>query len=57
MGLADSFAPVLLTVLCISWGAPGWLVVGAMFAIAGVVMPSAVRWAEATRAQLANLPA
>lgn len=57
MGLANSFAPVLLTVLCISWGAPGWLVVGAMFAIAGVVIPSAVRWAEATRAQLANLPA
>jgi hypothetical protein len=48
-GLANSFGPALLTVLCIGWGIPGWVTVGILFAAAGLLVPPAVRWAEATR--------
>jgi dipeptide/tripeptide permease len=50
VGLANSFGPALLTALCIGWGIPGWVTVGILFAAAGLLMPPAVRWAEATRA-------
>lgn len=49
MALAESTGPALLTALCIGWGAPGWLVVGALFAAAGLVTPFVVAWAERTR--------
>jgi MFS family permease len=48
-GLANSFGPALLTALCIGWGIAGWGTVGILFAAAGLLMPPAVRWAEATR--------
>ena len=48
-GLANSFGPALLTALCIGWGIAGWVTVGILFAAAGLLMPTAVRWAEATR--------
>jgi hypothetical protein len=48
-GLANSFGPALLTALCIGWGIAGWVTVGILFAAAGLLMPPAVRWAEATR--------
>jgi MFS family permease len=50
VGLANSFGPALLTALCIGWGLPGWITVGVLFAAAGLLIPPAVRWAEATRA-------
>jgi MFS family permease len=50
-GLANSFGPALLTALCIGWGIAGWVTVGILFAAAGLLMPPAVRWAEATRAR------
>jgi MFS family permease len=50
VGLANSFGPALLTALCIGWGIPGWVTVGILFAAAGLLIPPAVRWAEATRA-------
>lgn len=54
MGLAESFGPALLTVLCISWGRPGWYVVGVLFLAAGLAVPPVVRWAEATRHRYAT---
>jgi MFS family permease len=51
VGLANSFGPALLTALCIGWGIPGWITVGILFAAAGLLIPPAVRWAEATRAR------
>jgi MFS family permease len=50
VGLANSFGPALLTALCIGWGLLGWVTVGILFAAAGLLIPPAVRWAEATRA-------
>ncbi|WP_026413139.1 MFS transporter [Actinomadura oligospora] len=45
-GLAEAFGPSLLISLCITWGRPGWYVVGAMFAVTGLAAPAAVRWAR-----------
>ena len=46
---AEMLGPLVLTTLVVSWGYPGWLVLGAAFALAGAAMRPAVRWAEATR--------
>lgn len=40
-------APAVLTALCVTWGWPGWLVLGAVFVTAGVGMVPLVRRAEA----------
>jgi MFS family permease len=40
-------APAVLTALCVTWGWPGWIVLGAVFAAAGVGMVPIVRRAEA----------
>lgn len=45
-GLAEAVGPTLLISLCITWGRPGWYVVGAVFAVTGLVAPFAVRWAQ-----------
>lgn len=45
-GLAEAVGPTLLIALCISWGRPGWYVVGALFAVTGLLVPPAVRWAQ-----------
>ncbi|MEU7023532.1 MFS transporter [Streptomyces sp. NPDC046203] len=45
-GLAEAFGPGLLIALCITWGRPGWYVVGALFALTGLAAPRAVRWAH-----------
>ncbi|MFD1934851.1 MFS transporter [Nonomuraea mangrovi] len=45
-GLAEAFGPGLLIALCITWGRPGWYVVGALFALTGLAAPFAVRWAQ-----------
>ncbi|MFD3943337.1 MFS transporter [Streptomyces sp. NPDC058579] len=44
-GLAEAVGPSLLIALCITWGQPGWYVVGALFALTGLAAPLAVRWA------------
>ncbi|WP_433171881.1 MFS transporter [Actinoallomurus sp. CA-150999] len=44
-GLAETLGPTLLISLCITWGRPGWYVVGALFALTGLAAPLAVRWA------------
>ncbi|MET8118807.1 MFS transporter [Micromonospora sp. NPDC005291] len=48
-GLANVVAPTVLALLCIAWGAPGWLLLGGVFVVAGLVTPHFVRWAERTR--------
>jgi MFS family permease len=48
-GLADALGPALIISLCITWGRPGWYVVGALFALTGLAAPLAVRWAQRTR--------
>ncbi|MFG1687177.1 hypothetical protein ACGFNP_43945 [Nonomuraea sp. NPDC049269] len=48
-GLAEGLGPALLIALCITWGAPGWYVVGGLFALTGLAAPLAVRWAERQR--------
>jgi hypothetical protein len=45
-GLAEAFGPGLLIVLCITWGRPGWFVMGALFGLTGLTAPFAVRWAQ-----------
>jgi MFS family permease len=40
-------APAVLTALCVTWGWPGWIVLGAVFATAGVGIVPVVRRAEA----------
>lgn len=45
-GLAEALGPGLLIALCITWGRPGWYVVGALFALTGLAAPLAVRWAQ-----------
>ncbi|MFJ9697287.1 MFS transporter [Kitasatospora sp. NPDC101183] len=60
-GLSEAVGPALLISLCISWGRPGWYVVGALFALTGLAAPLAVRWAqrhrEAGQPHLAGVPA
>ncbi|AKN72312.1 MFS transporter [Streptomyces sp. PBH53] len=48
-GLADALGPGLLIGLCITWGRPGWYVLGAVFAVTGLAAPLAVRRAERRR--------
>ncbi|MGH3382186.1 MAG: MFS transporter [Actinoallomurus sp.] len=45
-GLAEAVGPALLIALCITWGRPGWYVVGALFTLTGLAAPLAVRWAQ-----------
>ncbi|QCX74722.1 Major Facilitator Superfamily protein [Streptomyces sp. YIM 121038] len=45
-GLAEALGPTLLISLCITWGRPGWYVLGALFAVTGLAAPLAVRWAR-----------
>jgi hypothetical protein len=46
---ARALAPVVLILLCITWGVPGWLLLGAIFAAMGALIGPAARWAERTR--------
>jgi hypothetical protein len=50
-GLAGVAAPSLLGLLCLNGGELGWLVAGGVFAVAGSVVPFAVRWAGRTGAR------
>ncbi|WP_406287174.1 MFS transporter [Embleya sp. NBC_00896] len=45
-GLAEALGPGLLISLCITWGRPGWYIVGALFTLTGLAAPLAIRWAE-----------
>jgi len=47
--LASILAPPLVALLCIDWGRPGWLVMGALIFAAAVLNVPASRWALRTR--------
>lgn len=47
---SSMLAPAVLTALCVTWGWPGWLVVGGIFAAAGVGIVPLVRRADRDRA-------
>jgi len=49
-------ALVVVTTLAIGWGAPGWLVLGALFGLLGALVPPVVAWAGRTRARSAEAP-
>ena len=44
--LAEAIGPTLLIALCITWGRPGWYVIGALFALTGLAAPFTVRWTQ-----------
>ncbi|GAA4213779.1 MFS transporter [Actinocatenispora rupis] len=46
---ASMIAPALTTGTAIRFGLPGWLLLGAMFAVAGAALVPVTRWALATR--------
>lgn len=45
-GLAAVFAPALVTFLCITWRAPGWLLLGILLLLPGMAAPALTRWAQ-----------
>ncbi|MGK5732604.1 MFS transporter [Streptomyces sp. URMC 124] len=47
--VARMLGPLVLTTLVLGWGAFGWLLLGVLFATAGIAMGPAVRWAERAR--------
>ncbi|MFH9294215.1 MFS transporter [Streptomyces sp. NPDC017520] len=47
--VARMLGPLVLTALILSWGVPGWLLLGTLFLAAGLGMGPAVRWAERSR--------
>lgn len=49
-GVAMMIGPGICTLLCVTWGVAGWLVLGAIFVAAGLAVPLVVPWAERTRA-------
>ncbi|MFF1905131.1 MFS transporter [Kitasatospora sp. NPDC058218] len=49
VAVARTVGPLLLTTLLLTWGVPGWLLLGGIFAAAGWAMGPAVRWAERRR--------
>ncbi|ALG10085.1 MFS transporter [Kibdelosporangium phytohabitans] len=49
LAVARVIAPLLLTTLIVTWGIPGWIVLGAVFLITSLLIGPAVRWAERTR--------
>ncbi|GAA2374847.1 MFS transporter [Dactylosporangium salmoneum] len=55
MQLGQMLAPFVVTTLAVSWGWPGWLLLGAVFALAGSAMPSVVAWALRNRPASAEL--
>ena len=49
--LASILAPPLVAFLCIDWGRPGWLVMGALVLVAALANVPASGWALRTRAR------
>jgi MFS family permease len=56
LGLGVTAGPAVLIALCLGLGRPGWWLVGVGFALTGLAVPVAARWAERAR-QLSPAPA
>ncbi|HEY3502463.1 MAG TPA: MFS transporter [Actinocatenispora sp.] len=54
---ATMIAPALTTGTAIQFGLPGWIVLGAMFAVAGAALVPVTRWAIRTRPSTVEEPA
>lgn len=48
-GLSNAIGPPMLGVVCIAWGEPGWFALGALFLVAGQVIPLVVNWSDRRR--------
>jgi len=48
---SQMLGPVVLTLLCIEWGRPGWLLLGLVFAATAAGLPPVAAWALRTRAR------
>ncbi|MEI5100464.1 MFS transporter [Streptomyces sp. PmtG] len=46
---ATTAGPSLVTLACLTWGRPGWILLGTLLALAGLVTPAVTAWAERTR--------
>ncbi|WP_327351421.1 MFS transporter [Streptomyces sp. NBC_01304] len=55
--VSRTLGPVLLTALIVTWGVPGWLVLGGLFLAAGHAMGPAARWAARNRRRALPRPA
>ncbi|MGW0538197.1 MFS transporter [Streptomyces sp. NPDC003032] len=44
--VAEIIGPLALTGLLVYWGMPGWIVLGALFVVAGLATAPVVRWGE-----------
>lgn len=53
---SSMLAPLVLTTLCVTWGVPGWLLVGALPAVAGLALAPLVARAERARVGSTSLP-
>ncbi|SCG36673.1 MFS transporter [Micromonospora inositola] len=49
MQLGGMIAPVVVTTLAVGWGVPGWLLLGALFLLLGLLVPPVVAWARRSR--------
>jgi hypothetical protein len=49
-------APTVLALLPLGLGVPGWLILGAWFAVVGILFVPVVRWAVARRSVLEDIP-
>jgi hypothetical protein len=49
LGFGMTVGPALLIALCLGMGVPGWWIVGGFFALTGLAVPPAVRWADRRR--------
>jgi MFS family permease len=48
---SEMVMPLAVTLLCIEWGRPGWVVLGAIFAVTAAALPPVAGWALRTRAR------
>ncbi|WP_030680051.1 MFS transporter [Streptomyces sp. NRRL B-1347] len=46
---AGTAGPSLVTLACLTWGRPGWILLGALLTLAGLATPAVAAWAERTR--------
>lgn len=51
---SQMLGPLVVTATVVAWGVPGWLLMGAVFAAAGVATVPVVAWAERSRALIGS---